>query len=391
MSVRRRDRPGLRLVSDLELRSRRVFLRADLNVPLRDGRIADPTRIRASHETLAYLRERGARVVLASHLGRPRGSVLPELSLAPVAEALGVPLLPDSVGPEVERAVESLRDGEAVLLENLRYHPEEEANHPDFAAQLAQLGEIYVNDAFGTCHRAHASTAGIVAHCKQAVAGFLLDREVSTLARLRDTPEPPYVCILGGAKVSDKLSVLEALVRKADLVIVGGAMAYTFLLARGEEVGRSLVETDLAPAAARLMQAGTEFLLPGDHVVADSLDEPGSARTLDRIPEGAVGLDIGPRTRSEIAARLESAATVFWNGPLGLFETPPFDAGTRAVAESLARSSAYTVAAGGDSLAAVAAAGVAEQIDHCSTGGGASLEFVEGRSLPGLVALEGSA
>ena len=391
MGVRRRDRPGLPLVSDLELRSRRVFLRADLNVPLRDGRIADPTRIHASQETLAYLRERGARVVLASHLGRPCGSVVPELSLTPIAESLGIPLLPDSVGPEVERAVDALRDGDAVLLENLRFHPEEEANHPDFAARLARLGDVYANDAFGTCHRAHASTTGIVAHSKQAVAGFLLDREVSTLARLRDTPERPYVCILGGAKVSDKLSVLEALVRKADLVIVGGAMAYTFLLAQGEKVGRSLVETDLVPAAAALMQSGTEFLLPSDHVVADSPGDPGSARTLERIPARAVALDIGPRTRAEIETRLTSAASVFWNGPLGLFETPPFDAGTRAVAQGLARSSAYTVVAGGDSLAAVASAGLGKRIDHCSTGGGASLEFVGGRPLPGLVALEARA
>jgi phosphoglycerate kinase len=374
-------------VRDLELRGRRVFLRADLNVPLRDGAVADDMRIEASRETFDYLRSAGGRVVLASHLGRPKGSPKPELSLRPVASTLGIPLAPDCTGPEVEAQIETLGDGDALLLENLRFHAGEEKSDPAFVQALARLAEVYVNDAFGAAHRAHASTTGLARVCSARAAGFLLEREIDALQRVRDAPERPYICILGGAKVSDKLAVLEALASRADLLVVGGAMAYTFLLARGEPVGRSLVEPDLVDTAAHLMQTATEILLPTDHVVAPRPEAGDRARTVTTIPPDEVALDIGRATVDAVRARLADARTVFWNGPLGLFERPPFDAGTVAIAEALAASSAYTVVGGGDSVAAVRGAGVASRIDHISTGGGASLEFLEGRTLPGIEAL----
>jgi phosphoglycerate kinase len=378
----------IRSVADLELRGRRVFLRVDLNVPLRGGEVADDTRIRAVRETFDHLRGRGARVLVGSHLGRPKGQRKPEASLAPVARALGVPLAPDCVGPEVERAAAGLADGQALLLENLRFHLGEERNDPQFAAALARLCDVYVNDAFGTAHRAHASTEGLPRLCAEVAAGFLMLREIEALTRVRDKPERPYVCVVGGAKVSDKLAVLERLVERADVVAIGGAMAYTFLLARGEPVGRSLVERDLAETAARLLRGKAEMLLPVDHVVASGPDDAAGARTVERIADDQLGLDIGPRSAAAIAARVASARTVFWNGPLGMFEKPPFDRGTLAVARALAESSAYSVVGGGDSLAAVQASGVAERISHLSTGGGASLEFLEGRELPGIAVLE---
>ena len=386
------DATGARLRSIEALRpgGRRVFLRADLNVPLRGGAIADDSRIRASRRTLDWLRERGARVVLASHLGRPKGPRA-ELSLAPVAEALGLPLAEDCVGAGAEKAVSRLADGDALLLENLRFHPGEEQNAPGFVAALARLADVYVNDAFGTAHRAHASTEGLARALPDRAAGFLMQREVDALSRLRDEPERPYLCILGGAKVSNKLAVIEALTERADAICIGGAMAYTFLLARGESAGRSLVEPGLVDTARRLLEGGTEIVLPVDHVVAPGVDRPGESRTVESIPGDAVALDIGPRSIEQIAERLRDARTVFWNGPLGLFETPPFDAGTRAVAEACAASAAFTVVGGGDSLAAVRAAGVAERISHLSTGGGASLELLEGRTLPGVKALEADA
>jgi phosphoglycerate kinase len=366
-----------------------VFLRADLNVPLRDGAVADDARIEASRETLDYLRAEGARVALASHLGRPKGEAKPDLSLRPVASELDLPLASDCVGEDVEAQVAKLGDGDALLLENLRFHAGEEKNDPAFVRALARLADVYVNDAFGTAHRAHASTAGLAKACSARAAGFLLAREIDALVRVRDAPERPYVCILGGAKVSDKLAVLEALAGRADLLVVGGAMAYTFLLARGEPVGQSLVEPDLVDTAARLMQTATEILLPSDHVVAPSPESTGRARRVTTIPPDEMALDIGPETTARIRARLSSARTVFWNGPLGLFERPPFDAATVAVAQALAESPAYTVVGGGDSVAAVRAAGAASRIDHVSTGGGASLEFLEGRTLPGIEALGG--
>ena len=375
-------------VADLELGGKRVFIRADLNVPLRAGVVADDSRIVASLETLELVRARGGRVVLASHLGRPMGG-LPETkySLAPVARQMGLELAPDCVGAEVEARVSKLRDGDAILLENLRFHAGEEKNDPAFVAELAKLCDVYVNDAFGSAHRAHASTEGLAHVCREAAAGLLLLREVEALSRVRDQPAHPYICILGGAKVSDKILVLEQLAKRADAIAIGGAMAYTFLLARGEPVGRSLVERELVDTARRLLARKTEILLPIDHVVAASTDDSAGARIVDTIPEDAMALDIGPRSRAAIERRLADAKTVFWNGPLGLFEKPPFDAGTRAVAQMLAQSRAYTVVGGGDSLAAVHAAGVGARISHLSTGGGASLEFLEGRALPGVEAL----
>ncbi len=377
----------LRTLDSLEVRGRRVLLRSDLNVPLEEGRIRDDSRIRAARETLDHLLAQGARVVLASHLGRPKGQVNPGLSLRPVADALGIPLASDCVGGEVERQVSELPNGAALLLENLRFHKEEEANDPGFAAALARLADIYVNDAFGTAHRAHASTEGVVAHVAQSAAGFLLLREIEALSRVLDAPARPYVCVLGGAKVSDKLAVLRVLAERADTVFVGGAMAYTFLLARGEPVGSSLVEPDRVPDARALLEGPSKILLPVDHIVADSIDRPETARAVHSIPDGTVALDVGPETVAALTPRLAAAETIFWNGPLGLFEQPPFELGTCAIAREVAASRAYSVVGGGDSLAAVHAAGVADGISHLSTGGGASLEFVEGRALPGIEAL----
>jgi phosphoglycerate kinase len=376
----------LRLVSGLPLAGRRVFLRADLNVPLRGGEVADDTRIRASLETLNYIRKQGGRVLLASHLGRPKKGPQADLSLAPVARALGLPLASDCIGPEVESRAAALRDGEALLLENLRFHPAEEKNDPEFAKALARLCDVYVNDAFGTAHRAHASTEGIAHHVADAAAGFLLAAEVDALSRVRDTPSRPYLCIVGGAKVSDKLKVLESLSERADALAIGGAMAYTFLAARGEPIGRSLVELDRIPEAKRLLAGRARILLPVDHVVARQLDAT-TGETVQQIPDDHLGLDIGPRSVEAIRTEVARAKTVFWNGPLGRFEQPPFDRGTRGVAEALAQSQAYTVVGGGDSLAAVQAAGVADRISHLSTGGGASLEFLEGSALPGVEVL----
>jgi phosphoglycerate kinase len=379
---------ALRALGELgPLGGRRVFLRSDLNVPLRGGAVADDTRIRASLETLDYLRKQGARVVLASHLGRPRGAARePEFSLAPVARVLGLPLAADCIGPEVEAQVAALPAGEALLLENLRYHRGEEKNDPEFCAALARLCDVYVNDAFGTAHRAHASTEGLARLVAHKAAGFLLQREVAALSRVRDGAERPYLCIVGGAKVSDKLGVLQALAERADVLAIGGAMAYTFLLARGESTGRSLVEPERVPEARRLLESSARIVLPVDHAVADSLESTRS-EIAQAIAPDRLGLDIGPRTIELLRAEIARAKTVFWNGPLGRFEQPPFDAGTRAVAQALAEASAYTVVGGGDSLAAIAAAGVGERIDHLSTGGGASLEFLEGSALPGVEVL----
>jgi len=381
----------LRSIEALRVEGRHVFVRADLNVPLRGTAIADDSRIRASRRTLDWLRERGARVVLASHLGRPKGERRPELSLAPVADALGLPLAEDCVGAAAEKAVARLAEGDAVLLENLRFHAGEERNDSSFVAALARLADVYVNDAFGTAHRAHASTEGLARATPERAAGFLMQLEVEMLSRLRDEPEHPYVCILGGAKVSDKLAVIEALAERADTLCIGGAMAYTFMLARGESAGLSRVEPGLVDTARRLLDGETEILLPLDHVVAPALDRPGEARTVEEIPSDAIALDIGPRSIEQIAGRVRKAGTIFWNGPLGLFETPPFDEGSRAIAEACAASGAFSVVGGGDSLAAVAAAGVGERISHLSTGGGASLEYLEGRALPGVKALEAEA
>jgi phosphoglycerate kinase len=379
------------------VRGQRVFVRADLNVPLADGGVADDTRIRATLPTLRRLVGAGARVLVASHLGRPKGKVDPKYSLAPVAarlgELLGMPVAfaPDCIGPAAESAAAKLRDGEILLLENLRFHAEEEKNEAGFAAALARLADVYVNDAFGTAHRAHASTAGMVPLVSRAAAGDLLLGELEHLRRVLD-PERPFLCLLGGAKVSDKLAVIEAMARRADVLAVGGAMAYTFLRAQGKPVGSSLVEPEREADARRVLAAaqaaGHPLLLPVDHVVAQELVEGAPQRTVKEIPSGWRGVDIGPETAALYAAEAARARTIFWNGPMGVFEIDAFAKGSEAVARAVAASSAHSVVGGGDSLAAVNKLGLGAQISHLSTGGGASLEFVEGRELPGVAALE---
>ncbi len=379
------------------LRGERVFVRADLNVPLDAGQIGDDTRIRASLPTLQRLVEAGARVVLASHLGRPKGQAKPELSLKPVAvrlsEHLGRPVqhVSDCVGEEAERSANALGEGDVLLLENLRFHKGETDNDPAFCAALARLADVYVNDAFGAAHRAHASTAGLPALVERRAAGDLLLAELKSLRRVIE-PERPLLCILGGAKVSDKLRVLEALAKRADVLAIGGAMAYTFLRANGEATGTSLVEEDRLEDAVRVAEAATasghELLLPSDHVVAQRIDPDAPTQIVRQIPDGWMGVDIGPETRALYAAKAAKARTIFWNGPVGIFEIEAFAAGTKAVARAVADSSALSIVGGGDSLAAANRMGVGDRISHLSTGGGASLEYVQGLALPGVVALE---
>jgi phosphoglycerate kinase len=385
-------------VRDLDVAGKRVFVRVDFNVPLEGGRVADDTRVRASLPTIDLIRGRGGRVVAASHLGRPKGRPVPSMGLRPVAVRLEeilkakVQMAEDCVGPAAEAASRALQDGEVLLLENLRFHPEEEKNDAGFAARLAALGDCYVNDAFGSAHRAHASVAAITRHLP-AAAGLLMDREIEMLSRLRDAPGKPYVAILGGAKVSDKIELIESLLQSVDAILIGGAMAYTFLKAEGTPVGGSRVEEGHLDAAraitARARAASVRILLPSDHVVAASPDPGAESRTTPgaEIPSGLVGLDIGPRSRSMFAEALRQAATIFWNGPVGLFEVPPYDAGTLAVASAIAATSAFSVVGGGDSVAAVTRLGLADRFTHLSTGGGASLEFLSGVELPGLLAL----
>lgn len=390
----------MRVITELQLAHKRTFVRVDFNVPLAQGRVADATRIRAALPTIGYALEQKARVILASHLGRPKGQRLPQASLAPVAtelaELLGQPVAfaPDCIGPEVEAMVESLAPGKVLLLENLRFHPGEEKNDPDFARALARLADVYVNDAFGTAHRAHASTVGMVAYVREKAAGLLMQRECEYLGKILHRPDRPLYAVLGGAKVSDKLAVLENLLRVVDGMLVGGAMAYTFLRAQGVDVGSSRVEEDLVDTAARLMEqarsAGKVLLLPIDHRVSASID--GSAPvevTSPGIPAGRYGVDIGPATERLFAAELKKARTAFWNGPMGIFEVEAFAHGTLSMVDALIDSGAVTVVGGGDSAAAVMRSGKADKISHVSTGGGATLEFLEGRTLPGLAALEG--
>jgi phosphoglycerate kinase len=387
-------------VRDLDVGGRRVFVRVDFNVPLNSGRVADDTRLEASLPTLRLVLSRGGRVVAASHLGRPKGRPVPELSLRPVAERLSVLLgsrvrmAPDCVGPATEALARDLAPGETLLLENLRFHKEEEGNDPGFAGRLAALADLYVNDAFGSAHRAHASVVGITRHLANAAAGLLMEREIEALARLRDRPDKPYIAVLGGAKVSDKIDLLKDLIARVDALLIGGAMAYTFLRARGLPVGASRVEADRIEAALDIVaaaeRAGVRIHLPIDHVVAPS-PEPGAparATTGPEIEAGLVGLDIGPRTRAAYRDAVRPARTVFWNGPLGLFEVPPYDEGTRAIAAAIAGlEGAFTVVGGGDSIAAINRLGLASRFTHLSTGGGASLEFLSGTELPGVAAL----
>jgi phosphoglycerate kinase len=396
----------MKIIDQLELDGRRTFIRVDFNVPLEgDGEartITDDSRIRAALPTVRYAVEQGARTILASHLGRPKGKRDPRASLAPAARRLGellgkqVPLAADCVGPAAEEAVAKLGKGEVLMLENLRFHPGEEKNDPAFARELAALADVYVNDAFGAAHRAHASTAGMAHLVPVRAAGFLLRDEIEHLGALLESPERPFVAILGGAKVSDKISVIDNLLPRIDTLLVGGAMAYTFLRARGVPVGASRVEEDKVEEARRTLeqaaQRGVRLLLPEDHVVARKPEATAESRvtTGAEIEDGWLGVDVGPRTRERYAAEIACARTVLWNGPMGIFEMEPFAAGTFAVARAVAdASAAFTVVGGGDSVAAVHEAGVADRIKHISTGGGASLEFLEGRTLPGVAALEG--
>ena len=370
-----------------------ALVRVDFNVPMQDGRVADDTRIRAVLPTLAYLRERGARVVLMSHLGRPDGKPNPKYSLAPVAERLGelqkapCPFAADCVGPPAEAAVKMLEPGQVLLLENVRFHPEEEKNDPEFAARLARLGDTFVNDAFGAAHRAHASTEGL-AHHLPAVAGLLMQREIDALGQALERPERPFVAIIGGAKVSTKLGVLQNLVGRVDRLLIGGGMANTFFKAQGHEVGRSLLEPELVSTARQLLN--DKVVLPGDVVVTTDLkSQAAPARTVsvEGIGVNDIVADIGPRSVDAFRAAIGQARTVLWNGPMGVFEDPRFAAGTLAVARALADSQATTVVGGGESVQAVEAAGVADKLSHVSTGGGASLEFIEGKVLPGVAVL----
>jgi phosphoglycerate kinase len=389
-------------VRDIDVRGKRALVRVDLNAPQEaTGAITDDTRLRASLPTIQYLLDQGAAVILMSHLGRPKGKVDPKYSLKPIAarlsELLGkpVPLAPDCVGPEVEAMARALQPGEVLLLENLRFHPEEEANDPGFAKQLAALGEVYVNDAFGTAHRAHASTEG-VAHYLPAVAGFLMEKELTFLGGALENPKRPFVAISGGAKVSDKIAVLDHLIDIADKVLIGGGMANTFFKARGLFMGDSLVEEDKLEEARRLMAkaeaAGKPFLLPVDVTVGEKFaaDAEGTITTPDAVPEGWRILDVGPQTILAFGEALVDAKTVIWNGTLGVAEFPAFALGTRGLIRLLVELTSLgvtTIVGGGDSAAAVAALGVADQLSHVSTGGGASLEFLEGRDLPGVAAL----
>ena len=390
-------------VRDLDVNGRRVLVRVDFNVPLEDGKVTDATRVEASLPTIRYLLEKGARVILMSHLGRPKGKPDPKYSLQPVAELLSrllrqpVKMAPDCVGGPAKALAMGLQDAQVLLLENLRFHAEEEANDPAFAAQLAALGEVYVNDAFGTAHRAHASTEAVARLLPQAAAGFLMQKELDYLGRALAHPERPFVAVIGGAKISGKIDVMESLLSRVDALLVGGAMMFTFLKAQGFETGTSLVEPDRLEMATRLIQVakdkGASLILPTDCVIAkaadksDGTEEPISVRA---IPADRMGVDIGPDTQAAYAARLREARTVVWNGPMGVFEVPAFAAGTLAVARAMADATAkgaVTIVGGGDSTAAVNQLGLETKMSHVSTGGGASLEFLEGKDLPGVMAL----
>ena len=382
-------------VRDIDLRGKRVLMRVDFNVPMADGKVTDDKRIRASLPTIQYVLEQGAALILMSHLGRPKGGPDPEFSLKAAAEALAVLLgrpvamAPDCVGPGIEKLAQGLKPGDVLMLENVRFHKEEEKNDAAFAQQLAALGQVYVNDAFGSAHRAHASTEGVARHLP-AVSGFLMEQELEYLGRATANPERPYVAILGGAKISDKIAVIENLLARCDTLLIGGGMANTFLAARGYGMADSLVEADAVATAKRILAgAGDRLRLPVDVVVADRVDAEAASKVVDadQVPAGWRVLDIGPKTIAGFGEVIKRAKLVVWNGPMGVFEFPRFAEGTFAIARLLAESGATTVIGGGDSASAVKKAGVAKQMTHVSTGGGASLEFLEGKELPGVAAL----
>jgi phosphoglycerate kinase len=381
-------------VRDLNLSGKRVFIRVDFNVPLTNGgrEITSDKRIRASLPTIQYCLDQGAGVVLASHLGRPKGKPNAEMSLAPIAarlsELLKVPvtMAPDCVGAVVEGLLPGA--GQVLLLENLRFHAAEEANDPAFSKQLASLCDLYVNDAFGSAHRAHASTEGMVSFCSQAAAGLLMDKELEYLGKATTNPDRPCIAIIGGAKVSDKIEVIVNLLKVCDRVLIGGAMAYTFLRALGQPTGKSLVEDDKIQLAKDLMaEAGPKLMLPSDHVVSEKFEANAPFQVVTTIPDGTMALDIGPATLAAYIAEVNAAKTIIWNGPMGVFEMPPFDVGTMSLARAVAASSAISIVGGGDSEKAIKTAGLSDQISHVSTGGGASLEFLSGIELPGVAAL----
>ncbi len=386
-------------VKDISVKGKKCLVRVDFNVPLKDGVITDDNRIKGALPTIKYLMEQGAKVILCSHLGRPKGEFNMKYSLKPVAEELSkllgkkVVFATDVIGESAQKAVSECKDGEVVLLENLRFHKEEEANDKEFCRKLASFGDIFVNDAFGTAHRAHASTAGVVQYgfIKDAVSGFLIDKEISVMSGALENPKRPFVAILGGAKVSDKIGVINNLIDKVDALIVGGAMAYTFAKAQGAKIGNSLCEDDKLDLARELIEKakkkGIKFLLPVDNVAADKFDNDANTKicSADNIPDGFQGLDIGPKTIELFSETIKNAKTIIWNGPMGVFEMEKFAVGTKAVADAMSKAKdAVTIVGGGDSAAAVAQLGYEDKMTHISTGGGASLEFLEGKVLPGI-------
>ncbi|MCF7887115.1 MAG: phosphoglycerate kinase [Candidatus Omnitrophica bacterium] len=386
-------------VKDLDLQGKKVLMRVDFNVPLDSSQnITDDSRIQAALKTINYIRESGAKLILMSHLGRPKGQKNQELSLKPVAERLSqlinqpVRMVDDCIGQKVKEEVNGLKNGEVILLQNLRFYPQEKANDQDFAKELASLADIYVNDAFGTAHRAHASTEGVT-HFLDSVAGFLIDKEIQYFQKVLTEPKKPFVFILGGAKVSDKIPVIENMIDKADSIIIGGAMAYTFLKVKGIEIGSSLLEEDMFDVIKKILtkakERGVELLLPIDHLVTDDIKKSQNVKTTEEadIEPGWIGVDIGPKTQKEFSQKIKEANTIVWNGPMGIFENDLFSQGTKSIAEAITESQAVSVIGGGDTAAAVKKFELSDKMSHISTGGGASLELLEGKELPGISAL----